>query len=132
MSTILPTLEHVNKLTEIEHKIGLLRNLYLSNVKFKKCMDYCYTANPYITVAPSYIEDDSPAGLNHSSMEKSLDKFIQAVYSNGIKDELRNKMLTQVFESVNPFEAKLMKEVMTGECRQFPKDVWMEYQNADV
>ena len=132
MITILRALEKAREVKPKKKQVEYLLGFYQANPTFKKYMDLCYSENPFITKLPKYTPDEAPAGLALSTLEYQYKKFYSSVYSEGYTDEVRNKMLVQVLESIDQEEVKFLKEIITGSTPRFPKDAWEGLNNANV
>jgi hypothetical protein len=107
---ILDFLEKISKVDE-KTKSVLYNKLIIDSNIFRKYMELNSNHIPKIAEFNDYIPDDAPAGYNLSSLEMQYKKFHMAVYTD-VSDKIRNKMLREVFEAVNPLEVDFLKKIM--------------------
>lgn len=106
---------------------ALVRHLFVTNSKFRAYISNCYTKQARFKEAPVYKPDIGPDGMAPSNLDLVQSKFFKAIYDESLKEETANKMLVQVFESVDKIDAEFLKQCMKGYVKVFPKGLWQEY-----
>jgi hypothetical protein len=94
-------------------------------------VDLCYNNIPLSKTPPLFFLDDAPAGLNTSCLEQQYKKFRSAFYDSSLNKQVRMKMGTQVFESINILEVEFLEQVLKGAIKGFSRKE-LESMNATV
>lgn len=131
--SILRCIEKVQKTRKQIERKSIIQAEYNKNRFLRMYLDVCYGGWPTeVKKLPRYQDDGSPIGLNLSNLEKQFTKFNTAMYSDVIDMEKRERLLTQICESVSKPEIELLRGIVMGKCKYFHKELYRELQDAYV
>ena len=129
-------LDHLLQIEKIEdptERQAYAHGLYLTNKTFARLCDLAYrrsVQSRYMNGEefPKFKQDPVPYGYNYSQLERAFNKLkVAGFFEDGKKslpDDIANRKLTQVFESLSDVECRFVQYLLRKDIPWFDRESW--------
>ena len=129
-------LDHLLQIEKIEdptERQAYAHGLYLTNKTFARLCDLAYRRSVQTRYMngeefPSFKPDPVPYGYNYSQLERAFNKLkVAGFFEDGKKslpDDIANRKLTQVFESLSDVECRFVQYLLRKDIPWFDRESW--------
>lgn len=130
---LLDHLLQIEKLEDSAERQAYAHGLYLTNKTFARLCDLAYrrsVQSRYMSGEefPTFKHDPVPYGYNYSQLERAFNKLnVAGFFEDGKKslpDDIANRKLTQVFESLSDVECRFVQYLLRKDIPWFDRESW--------
>lgn len=116
-------LEKVAKQNTSKDKANFLRAH--STAALQEVLKYAYDPKIiwYCEKPPAYTPDPAPEGLEYTTLMLEYRRLYIYTKENPVAEKRKNELLTQLLESLNPSESKVVEQMIAGEIPGIDREV---------
>lgn len=131
---LLDLLLRIEQIETNKERESFAEGLYKTNRKFAQLCDLAYRRSMISRYAdgqdfPDYVQDTVPYGYNFAQLEIVYNKlkvagFTEQGNNRALPDNIAEKKLVQVFESLSDVECRFVKYVLRKNIPWFSREAW--------